>query len=78
MPKDEVLRKKLTRLEQRDLDIEIAFIEGVIRRDPRYVEALQILGDDYTRRGRLIEGLKIDEQLAKLRPDEPLVHYNLA
>lgn len=78
MPKKSSFRKKLTRHEQRDLDIEIAFMEGVVRRDPRYVEALQILGDDYTRRGRFDDGLKVDERLAQLRPDDSLVLYNLA
>lgn len=78
MPKKSSVRRKLTRQEQRDLDVEIGFIEGVVRRDPRYVEALQILGDDYTRRGRYGEGLKIDEQLAQILPDDSLVLYNLA
>ena len=72
------LRKRATRQEMRDLDYEILFLAGVVRRDPTYVEALQILGDDYTRRGRFGEGLKIDELLCKLRPDDSLVHYNLA
>jgi tetratricopeptide (TPR) repeat protein len=49
-----------------------------MRRDPSYVEALQILGDDYTRRGRFLEGLKVDERLSKLRPHDALVYYNLA
>lgn len=71
-------RKKLDRRRQRDLDIEIGFMEGIVRRDPRYVEALQILGDDYTRRGKYVAGLKVDEQLAQLRRADPLVHYNLA
>ena len=69
--------KKLSRQEQRDLDIEIHFLEGVVKRDRRYVEALQLLGDDYTRRGRFEEGLKVDCRLARLCPDDPLVHYNL-
>src|SRR5437867_10300723 len=69
---------KLTREQERDLDIEIGFIEGVVRRAPGFIEALQILGDDYTRRGRFADGLKLDEQLARLRPDDALVHYNLA
>ena len=51
---------------------------GVVRRDPRYVEALQLLGDNYTKRGRYSEGLVVDEQLAQLEPDNPLVFYNLA
>jgi tetratricopeptide (TPR) repeat protein len=62
----------------RDLDIEISFIEGIVRRDPHYVEALQVLGDNYTRRGRFNEGLRIDEQLALLRPNDALTCYNLA
>src|SRR6185503_15617320 len=76
MPKK--TRKKLSPAQQRDLDIEIGFIEGVVQRDPQYLEALQILGDDYTRRGKFENGLKIDEELAKLRPDDPTVLYNLA
>lgn len=70
--------KSLSLKEKRDLDIEINFLEGVVRRDPGYIDALQILGDDYTRRGRFPEGLKVDEKLARLRPDDPLVQYNLA
>jgi tetratricopeptide (TPR) repeat protein len=62
----------------RDLDIEIGFLEGLVRRDPGYVDALQVLGDDYTRRGKFAEGLKIDEVLAQLCPKDPIVYYNLA
>ena len=68
----------MTRKETRELDIKIEFIEGVVRRDPKYVEALQLLGDHYTQRGRFDEGLKVDEQLSRLEPTNPLVFYNLA
>jgi len=78
MPAKTTARKKLSRNQQRDLDVEIGFIEGVVKRDPHYVEALQILGDDYTKRGKYLAGLKVDEQLAQLRPEDPLVQYNLA
>jgi hypothetical protein len=71
-------RGKLTRKEQRDLDIEIGFLEGIVRRDSKYVEALQVLGDNYTRRGKFTEGMHIDEKLSKLMPDDPMVLYNLA
>jgi len=71
-------RRKPTPQELQDLDQEILFMEGVIERDPLYVEALQILGDDYTRRGRFQEGLRIDERLARLCPHDATVHYNLA
>jgi tetratricopeptide (TPR) repeat protein len=70
--------KRLTRREQRDLDIQIGFLEGIVRRAPEYVDALQILGEDYMRRGSVEEGLRVDERLAQLRPDDALVHYNLA
>ena len=71
-------RKKLSREQERSLDIEIGFLEGVVRRDPTYVEALQVLGDDYTRRGRFEEGLEVDLQLSRMRPADALVQYNLA
>ena len=70
--------KRLSRKEVRDLDIKISFMEGVIRRDPRYIEALQILGDHYTQRGRFEFSLKVDKKLSRLEPDNPLVFYNLA
>jgi tetratricopeptide (TPR) repeat protein len=78
MPKEVPVRKKLNRLEKRDLDIEIGFLEGLVRRDPGYIDALQILGDDYTKRGKFTLGLKIDQRLAVLRPRDSLVYYNLA
>ena len=70
--------KKLTRRLLRELDVKIAFLEGIVRRDPRYVEALQILGDHYTQRGNFAHSLKVDEQLSRLEPHNPLVFYNLA
>jgi hypothetical protein len=78
MPEEKTDRKKLTQSDLYELDVQIGFMEGVIKRDPGYVEALQILGDDYTRRGKFVEGLRIDEQLSQLRPDDQLVQYNLA
>ena len=44
MPKKVASRKHLTRQEKRDLDIEIGFLEGIVQRDPTYVDALQLLG----------------------------------
>jgi Flp pilus assembly protein TadD len=79
MPKKtSATRRKLTLQELRDLDLEIVFMEGLLKRDPRHVEALQILGDDYTRRERFEDGLRIDELLCQLRPEDPVAHYNLA
>ena len=70
--------RKLGRKETRDLDVEIGFLEGLVARDPGYIEALQLLGDDYTRRGRVEDGLRVDQRLKGLRPGDPDVHFNLA
>jgi tetratricopeptide (TPR) repeat protein len=78
MPVRSSAKKKMTPAEQRDLDVRIEFIEGLVRRDPGYVDALQLLGDHYTQRGCFIEGLRVDERLSCLEPDSPLVFYNLA
>ena len=56
MPVKSSARKKSSRASQRDLDIKIEFMEGLVRRDPDYVDALQLLGDHYTQRGRFPQG----------------------
>ena len=78
MPQKSSARKKLTRKEARDLVTKIQFLEGLVRRDAEYVEALQLLGDHYTQRGQFEDGLMIDERLSRLEPRNPLVFYNLA
>lgn len=78
MPEKNSVKKKAPRVNQRDLDTKIEFMEGIVRRDPDYVDALQLLGDHYTQRGRYPEGLRVDERLARLEPENPLVYYNLA
>ncbi len=70
--------KRLTRKELRELDVKISFLEGLVRRDEQYIEALQILGDHYTQRGRFEDGLKVDQRLSQLQPQSPIVFYNLA
>jgi tetratricopeptide (TPR) repeat protein len=78
MPQKRSARKRLTRRETRELDLKIEFMEGLVRRDPDYVEALQLLGDHYTQRGKFRQGLHVDERLSRLEPRNPLVFYNLA
>ncbi len=71
-------QQSMRRREARDLDIEIGFLEGLLRRDPGFVEALELLGDDYTLRGRPLDSLAVDVRLQTLRPRDPVVHFNLA
>lgn len=68
----------MTRKEARELEVGIAFLEGLVRRDPEYVEAWQILGDYYTLRGDYSHSLQVDQRLSRLQPRNPLVFYNLA
>jgi tetratricopeptide (TPR) repeat protein len=70
--------RKLSRQQVRDLDVEISFLEGLLRRDPAYVDALELLGDDYSRRGRHTDTLRVDEQIHHLRPADPNALFNLA
>jgi tetratricopeptide (TPR) repeat protein len=78
MPKKSHSSKSRGRRNERDLDLQIRFLEGLVQRDPRYVDAWQVLGDCYTQRGRVEEGMKVDERLSQLQPADPVVHYNLA
>lgn len=65
-------------MKSKDLDFEIAFLEGVVNHRPNYVDALVPLSHAYTRRGLYEKGLEIDKRLAGLCKDDPIVHYNLA
>ncbi|MCK5179515.1 MAG: hypothetical protein KAR32_08285 [Candidatus Omnitrophica bacterium] len=65
-------------INQEDIAFEIAFYNGLIQKNPNFVEALAALGDLYTRAGLHKEGLAVDEKLIQLKPDDPVVLYNLA
>lgn len=78
MPAKKTNRRSADSRERPPLDTEITFLEGLVRRDPSYLEALQLLGDDYTREGRFADGLRVDRQLTELQPTDALAHYNLA
>ena len=60
------------------VDFEIAFFEGVVRNKPDFIEALIALGELYTQKKEYDKGLEVDETLARLRPHDPLILYNLA
>ena len=60
------------------LDFMARFLETALERRPGWTEALAELGHVYTQQGRLAEGLRVDEELVALFPENPTVHYNLA
>ena len=78
MPEPRRNRKRLSAREQRDLQTQIAFLEGLTHRDPQYTDALQLLGDAYTSLGRHSDSLTVDKRLSRLRPEDASVHYHLA
>jgi tetratricopeptide (TPR) repeat protein len=59
-------------------DFEISFYEGLVAKHPDFLQALMALGDLYTKKGFYAKGLEIDKKLAKMRPEDPYVLYNLA
>lgn len=64
--------------EQSQLDFELEFFGGILERNPDYVDALRVMGNNLTLKGRFAQGLQIDKRLVQLRPGDPLAHYNLA
>ncbi len=58
--------------------IEVEFLEALRRRCPQHEPILEALGHLYTRIGRFDDGLQVDLELTRLRPQDPESWYNLA
>ena len=61
-----------------DIGFETRFYEAILKRDPRFIDVVEILGGLYTKQGRIGDGLKMDRRLVRLQPDNATAHYNLA
>ncbi|MBP7087812.1 MAG: hypothetical protein KBB01_00790 [Candidatus Omnitrophica bacterium] len=70
-------KRELNRVSRRK-PLEMRFYENLLKGRPNFVEVLISLGDIYTKKGLYREGLAVDRKLADLRPEDPIVHYNLA
>ncbi|MBU1043730.1 MAG: hypothetical protein KJ915_04945 [Candidatus Omnitrophica bacterium] len=57
---------------------EIEFFEKLLKDNSNYVDALVPLAEAYTKAGQYSNGLLIDKRLAKLKPDDPTIQYNLS
>ncbi|MBI3823979.1 MAG: hypothetical protein HY289_15025 [Planctomycetes bacterium] len=64
--------------QQSQLDFELDFFEGVLNRNPEYIDVLRVHGNNLTLKGCYEDGLSIDRRILELRPHDPLAHYNLA
>lgn len=60
-----------------NFEFEIKFYERVLKESPDFIEALIALGDLYTKAGFYEQGLAVDLKLSQLRPDDPIIFYNL-
>lgn len=72
---DKKLKKRLNEIGD---DFQVRVLEAALKGDAENFDVLSELGNIYTRTGRYWEGLEIDRKLARLKPDNPVVHYNLA
>jgi tetratricopeptide (TPR) repeat protein len=64
--------------EQSQLDFELEFFGGILDRDPYFVDALRVHGNNLAARGQATRALQIDRRLVRLQPDRPIPWYNLA
>ena len=58
--------------------LEVEFLEALRRRCPAHEPILEALGHLYTRTGRFQDGLQVDLELTRLRPEDSENWYNLA
>jgi tetratricopeptide (TPR) repeat protein len=63
---------------QQQIDFELEFFGKILEHFPDYVDVLRVTGNLLTLKGRYADGLQIDRRLVRLRPSDPLAHYNLA
>ena len=69
---------KSTAFKKEGEEFTIWFLEGILEKNPNYVDCLMYLGNAYTAHGMHEKGLQIDQRLCSLRPKDPMIHYNLA
>ncbi len=56
----------------------LEFCSSILDRRPDQFEALEMAANHFTRLGYYADGLGLDERLARIRPEDPGVLYNIA
>jgi tetratricopeptide (TPR) repeat protein len=64
--------------ERPQLDFELEFFGKILATVPDFADALRAQACNLTLKGRIQDGLVVDEKLASVRPTDPTAHYNLA
>lgn len=59
-------------------DFELNFYRELLKRLPDSPDVLRAFASTLTQKGLIREGLKIDQHLVELRPDDATARYNLA
>lgn len=75
---DKKITLKTAVMPENSTEAEARFLEKILSYDPCHETALAMLGHIYTEMGEYHKGLELDERMVKLRPDDPVAHYNLA
>lgn len=63
--------------EQTQRDFEIEFLGRVLERDPYFVDALRVHGNNLAAKGEYARVLQLDRRLVRLVPDDAVAWYNL-
>lgn len=69
------MRREL--LKKRDAEIELLFLESIGRRIHGDLDIQRALAEMYTETGRYEQGLRMDMELSRVCPADPLSWYNL-
>jgi tetratricopeptide (TPR) repeat protein len=75
-PSPEISTRRLR--EQSQLDFEIEFLGRLLERDPYFVDALRVHGNNLAAKGQYARALQLDRRLVRLTPDNAIAWYNLA
>ena len=76
-PKDGKRFQALKREEREYLLFCLDFCSRILEIRPMHIEALELAANHYTELGYYHDGLRLDERLLALKPDDPGILYNL-
>lgn len=78
-PQPAAVSTALARLvNQSQIEFELAFFTAVLTERPDFVEALKAHAKNLATAKRHSEGLRVDQRITQLRPQDSLARYNLA